>query len=436
MIPALVFAQDPRESIEDDLGIVEDEFQELFFEALKQKGIENYSRAVDALMQCLKINPDMPEIYFELGKNYKLLKQFPEAEAALKKALELKPNEEWILDELYEVYLAQDDRENAMETVKKLVEIHPDYKQDLATLYMKQGAFKQALDLLDQLDEKFGPNELRDAMRNDIYNATGDDAGRIENLIQRIGANPRNEDNYLKLIYRYSQQGDDQKAFEIARKLEAEFPESELVHLALYKFSLDQGKPDEAVNSMKIVLNSSQVDADTKSKVLKDFVAFVKSNPTYEEDLLKLTTDISNKPGSKLELGYYYLQNGDKEKALDNLSQALSENNSDYELLKKVLLLRVDLEQYELAAKQSADALDLYPAQPLLYLLNGVSHNRLSKPDKAIESLELGIDFVIDNLEMTIDFYNELSIAYKQKNNKAKAESFSKKAQELKQQQE
>jgi tetratricopeptide (TPR) repeat protein len=323
-----------------------------------------------------------------------------------------------------------------METVKKLVEIHPDYKQDLATLYIKQGAFKQALDLLDQLDEKFGPNELRDAMRNEIYSATGDDAGRIENLIQRIGANPRNEDNYLKLIYRYSQQGDDQKAFETAQKLLAEVPESELVHLALYKFSLNQGKPDEAVNSMKIVLNSGQVDADTKSKVLRDFVTFVKSHPAYEEDLLELTTGISNKPESKLELGYYYLQNGDKEKALDNLSQALSENNSDYQLLTKVLLLRVDLGQYELAAKQSADALDLYPAQPLLYLLNGVSYNRLSQPDKAIESLELGIDFVIDDRDMTIDFYNELSLAYKQKNNKTRAESFSKKAQELKQQQE
>ena len=30
---------------DDDLGNVEDEYQELFFEALKQKGIENYQRS-------------------------------------------------------------------------------------------------------------------------------------------------------------------------------------------------------------------------------------------------------------------------------------------------------------------------------------------------------------------------------------------------------
>jgi len=436
MLPVAIWAQNPDQQIEDDLGIVEDEFQELFFEALKQKGIENYNRAVEALEKCLKIDPNLPEIHFELGKNYKLLERYPEAEAALKKALELKPQDEWILDELYEVYVAQNDTPKAMETVKQLVEMHPDYKQDLATLYIKQGEFQPALELLDQLDKKFGPNEVRDAMRNEIYKASGDDAGRIQNLKQRIAAHPKNEDNYLNLIYRYSQQGAQQQAYEVAQQLLAEIPESQLVHLALYKFSLDQGKTDDAVKSMKIVLNSSRVDAETKTKVLTDFVTFVKSNPAYEKDLLELTTAVSSKPESKLELGYYYLQNGDKVKALDNLSQALSEKSDDYELLKNVLLLRVELEQYQVAANESEAALELYPAQPLLYLLNGVSNNRLSKPNKAIESLEMGIDFVIDDLEMTVDFYNELSLAYQQKNNIAKSESFSRKAKNLKQKQE
>ncbi|MEM1001478.1 MAG: tetratricopeptide repeat protein [Bacteroidota bacterium] len=436
-LPLLVLAQDPiNAQIEDDLGVVEDRFQELFFEALKQKGIENYDRAIEALQECLKINPDLPELYFELGKNYKLLKQFPEAEKALNKALELKPKDEWILDELYDVYFQQSDTENAMRIVKELVDIHPDYKQDLATLYLKQGDFKSALELLDELDKQFGPNEVRNDMRNEIYNATGNDAGRIENLIQRIAANPKIEDNYLKLIYRYSEQGNEQKAYKVAMQLITEIPESELAHLALYKFSLNQGKPDEAVSSIKIILNSSKVDSNTKTKVLNDFVNFVKTNPNYEDELLELTSSISGDSKSKLELGYYYLQNGDKAKALENLSEALLQNPSDYDLIKNVLLLRVDFEQYEAAAQESAYALELFPAQPLLYLLNGVANNRISKPDEAIESLEMGVDYIIDDAEMQIDFYNELSLAYKQKNNIKKSESFAKKANELKQQQE
>ena len=49
---------------DDDLGNVEDEFQEHFFEALKQKGIENYDRAVEALHKCLNLDSKKPVIYF------------------------------------------------------------------------------------------------------------------------------------------------------------------------------------------------------------------------------------------------------------------------------------------------------------------------------------------------------------------------------------
>lgn len=435
-VPLLVWTQEPIATpVEDDMGIVEDRFQDLFFEALKQKGIENHEKAIEALQQCLQMNPNLPEVYFELGKNYKALQLYLEAEQALKKALQLKPGDEWILDELYDVYFQQGATEKAMEIVKQLVDIHPDYKQDLATLYLKQQKFQQALKLLDELDKEFGPTVLRDAMRNDIYNATGNDGGRIENLRQRIIENPKNEENYLNLIYRYSELGMENEAYETAQKLIEEIPDSELAHLALYKYALRQGKSDEAVNSMKIVLNSAKVDAGTKTLILNDFVKLAQINPEYQDDLLELTSKIASENESNFELGYFYLQNGEKKKALENLSLALEEDSTNYDLIRDVLLLKIEFEQYTEVAEQSKAALELYPAQPLLYLINGVSNNRLFNTEIAIESLEMGLDFLVDDIEMEIDFYKELSFAYKQLNNNSKSETFAKKAEALKQQQ-
>ena len=37
---------------EDDLGDVSDGFQTAFFEAIKQKGIENYDKAINLLVKC------------------------------------------------------------------------------------------------------------------------------------------------------------------------------------------------------------------------------------------------------------------------------------------------------------------------------------------------------------------------------------------------
>lgn len=438
LISQSVYAQvDFNKTPDDDLGNVTDVYQTQFFEALKQKGIENYERAVEALQKCLDIDDSKPVIYYELGKNYNQLKNFGAAEDALKKAISMQPDNEWFLDELYDVYSRQDDIDKAIKTLKQLVKYHSDYKEDLATLYIKKEKYKAALNILDELDASLGTNELRDKMRNDIYNITGDASDRINNLKERIAADPNNEDNHLQLIYRYSQTGKAKKAFEAAKELLRIKPESKLVHLALYKYYLENGETDKAISSMKLVLNTPEINDQVKSKVLKDFVAFVGKNPQYEKDLIEVTDTVTTEKDAQSlsELGAYYLKSGDKTKALANYKDALKKEPNDFKLLRDVILLQIDLGQFVDAKQQSSNALELYPAQPILYLLNGVATNNLNQPKAAIESLEMGLEFLIENPKMEHDFYTQLSIAYKQDNNNAKSKAFAKKAEATKVQQ-
>ncbi|MDB9781668.1 tetratricopeptide repeat protein [Winogradskyella sp.] len=437
-IPQTFYAQvDFNKRPDDDLGNVEDEFQEYFFEALKQKGIENYDRAVDALQKCLNLNSKLPVIYFELGKNYNKLKNFGAAEDNLKKAIGMQPDNEWFLDELYDVYYQQEDINNAIKTIKQLVKYHPDYKEDLAALYVREERYKQALDLLDELDADLGISESRDAMRNDIYSITGNADDRIENLEERIANNPNNEDNHLKLIYRYSQIGDIKKAYKAAKHLIKVMPESKFVHLALYKFYLQDNKIEAAINSIKIALGSSDINADAKAKVLKDFVAFVANNPEYESNLIEITTivDTGKNAQTHSDLGQYYLKAGDKAKALSNFKEALKQSPNDFKLIKDVLLLQLDIADFKAVVSDSEAAIELYPAQPILYLVNGVANNKLNNSAAAIDYLEMGLDYLVENLKMEADFYSELSIAYKAINNISKSEAFAKKAQAIKAQQ-
>ncbi|MCA0131336.1 tetratricopeptide repeat protein [Winogradskyella alexanderae] len=438
LVPSFGIAQvDFNKRPDDDLGNVEDEFQEYFFEALKQKGIENYERAVDALQQCLNLDSKKPVIYFELGKNYNLLKNFGAAEDALKKAVSMQPDNEWFLDELYDVYYQQDDINNAIKTIKQLVKYHSDYKEDLAALYVREKRYKQALDILDELDKEYGLSESRDAMRNDIYSITGNADDRIENLEQRVANNPNNEENHLKLIYRYSQVGDKKKAYKAAKNLLKVKPDSKFVHLALYKFYLEDNEVERAINSVKIALSSPEINADAKAKVLKDFVNFVSMNPEYESDLVEITAQIDENKDAQThsDLGQYYLKAGDKVKALVNFKEALKQNPSDFKLIKDVLLLQLEMKDYNAVVLGSNEALELYPAQPILYLINGVAKNQIGQYKEAIENLEMGLDFLIDNPNMEADFYSELSFAYKGLNNITKSEAFAKKAQAIKAQQ-
>ena len=435
LAPQINYAQvDFNKRPDDDLGDHEDEFQELFYEALKQKSIENYDRASEGFQKCIALNKAIPVLYFELGKSYFKLKNYGSAEDALKKAVELEPDNEWFLDELYGFYAGQNDLDNAIKTVKQLVSYHPDYKEDLASLYVKTKKYDEGLQLLDELDAKFGVSIPRDRLRNIAYEATGRKMDQIENLESRVENNPNKESNYLALIFRYSENNEKEKAFETAKELLKINPNSQLVHLALYKFYLDSNDTDKAIESMKTVVQSTQIKPEAKAKVLTDFVNFVKRNPQYESDLLEATTMVTQEDNEKslLEMGQYYLSKNDKPKALEYFEKAFVQDSNNFNVLRNILLLQIDLQDYKQVEEKSTNALEKYPSQPLLYLINGVALNNLNEPKKAIDSLEIGLDYIIDDTKMEIDFYSQLSKAYTLLNNTAKAQTFSDKAQKLK----
>jgi len=440
LIGVLLFSQvnyaqvDFNKKPDDDLGDVADEKQELFFEALKQKGIENYDRAVESLLKCIELDNSESVFYFELGKNYNKLKNFGAAEDALKKAINKEPDNEWYLDELYDVYAQQNEYDKAIKTVKQLVKYHPDYKEDLATLYVKTKKYKEALKILDELDDELGISITRDRIRNQIYASTGKKKDQIENLEDRVEQNPDREANYLALIFRYSENGEKEKAFDTAKKLLEVNPNSQMVHLALYKFYLDDNEINKAIASVKIVLQSRLIKPEAKVMVLSDFVKYVRKNPQYEDELIEITalvTDDEENGKTNIEVAQYFLAKGDKTKALEYYNKVLKTEPDNFGVLRNVLLLLIDLEEYNVAVEKSKEALSKFPSQPLFYLVDGVALNKLNRAQDAIETLELGVDYIIDDAKMESDFYKQLSIAHTLLNNTTKAKTFSDKAKQL-----
>ncbi|WP_313112237.1 tetratricopeptide repeat protein [Aequorivita sediminis] len=447
IVPQHIYAQeinpsspkDNNDTVEnpmDELGNVSDAFQENFFEGLKQKAIENYELALSALNKAEKAantEENKAVVYFEMGKNHVFLKEYDLAEINFNKVLKAQGDRLDVLEQFYDLYYRQKEYEKSIPLVKKLVEFDEDYKEDLANLYTLTKKYDEALKQLDDLDETWGESDIRNALRAQIYRATGNTEGAIENLEGKIDKNPKNEREYLNLIYLYSEQGNTEKAFETAKSLLKTNPKSEIVHLALYKFYLGDGNATEAINSMKTVFASEEIDKETKNKVLADFIQFVNSNPDYEAELTKVVAQFSVENGRVYEkIGDYYAAKNRKEDALKAYEKGIVINPDNFNLLKNTILLQIDFQKYEAAAKLSSEGLEIFPAQPLLYLLNGVANNGLKLSDNAIESLEMGLDFLMEDLKMERDFYNQLSLAYSQKGDAKKAKIYSDKAVNLK----
>jgi len=373
-------------------------------------------------------------VYFEMARNYNELENYDRAIANLEKAHQLAPKREDVLDQLYKTYTRAKQYDNAVETLLKLLSFDEDYKEKLANIYLLNRQFEEALQTIDELDEQEGPSTYRNKLRRQIYARTGDTAAQIENLEQGIANNPENEQNYLNLIYIYSDMGDEEQAYDAALQLLEANPGSTLVHLALYKFHLEREEPEEAVNSMKIVFESEEIDAESKFKVLNDFLIFVDNNPEYEEDLMqvsKMLSERENAPKLYSQLGKYYMKRGELEDALSFFKAGLAENTDDFQLVKNTIFLQLELEKYKEARDLSKEMLEVFPAQPVLFLLQGIALNQLEEYTEAIEILTFGQDYLIDNPRMEIDFYRQLKIAYKELGEEEKSAEFSRKVKAL-----
>lgn len=420
----------------DELGTVSDKFQENFFEALKQKAIENYELALNALNKAEKATNNEENkavVYFEMGKNHTYLKEYDLAEKNFNKVLKSQGDRLDVLEQFYDLYYKQKEYEKSIPLVKKLIEFDEDYKEDLSNLYTLTKQYDKALEQLDELDAIWGETDIRNALRVQIYRATGNTQGAIDNIEGKIESNPKNEKEYLNLIYLYSEQGNTKKAYAIAKELLKNNPKSQLVHLVLYKFYLDEGNASEAIKSMKVVFASEEVDKETKYRVLADFIQFVNQNPDYETELAKIVDEFSVENGRVYEkLGDYYAAKGRKEEALSAYEKGIVKTPDNFNLLKNTVLLQIDFEKYNAAAKLSSQGLEIFPAQALLYLLNGVANNGIAESNAAIESLEMGLDFILDDPQMETDFYKQLSLAYANKGDIKKSKMYLDKAAAIK----
>ncbi|MFY8067643.1 MAG: tetratricopeptide repeat protein, partial [Flavobacterium sp.] len=105
----------------DAIALVDDQLENNFYEAVKQRGIENYDKAIVSIQKCIEKEPKNAAFQYELGKNYLSLKNYVDAESAFKKAIELDNKQRWYWNGLYDVYYQTKDFQKSIPIVEKLI---------------------------------------------------------------------------------------------------------------------------------------------------------------------------------------------------------------------------------------------------------------------------------------------------------------------------
>lgn len=428
-VPNIVLAQEEPNNI----AVIDDGFQDHFYEALKQKSIENYDKAILSLERCKEIQPENPVTYFELGKNYLAQKKYKEAYDNFEKVTQMDPKNRWAWVGMYDVCYDTKNYNQAIVIVEKLVEFKEEYKEDLTSLYMNTQQFDKALELINELNEKVGKSDKRELYKADILKDAKYQSAEKNNLLDQIKKFPKEESNYIALIYMYSQSNQEEKALEIAKKLEKEIPTSDWAQVSLFKFHLNNNDGDNAVKAMNLVLPSLKIDSKIKHRILNEFLIFAKNNPKYEADLDKAISYFDNDKEVKVakEIAKFYYLKANWDKAIKYFDMHLKTAQDDVETQIIMLQAHTEKQDFIVLSKKADDLTQLFPTQPQFYYYAGLAYNQTQNFKKAASTLETGLDFVIDDTALEINFNIQLGEAYNGLGDMKKKEKYFTKANEL-----
>lgn len=428
LFPAALKAQEP-----EDVAAVNDEFENYYYESLKQKGIENYDKAIEALEKCENLQPKNAVVFFELGKNYYYQRKYKEAYDNFEKATKINPKNKWFWAGMYDVCYDTRDFNQAIIIVEKLIEFKEDYKEDLCSLYMSTQQYDKALTLINELNERFGKSEKRDNYKLQILQDSKYSGSEKDNLLDQIKKNPKEESNYISLIYLYSKNNQEEKANEIARQLEKEIPTSDWAQVGLFKFHLNNNDGEKAAKAMNMVFGSDKIDRKIKHRMFNEFLIFAEKNPQFDTDLEKAISYFDNDKEVQVakEIGKFYQSKKEFSKAIKYYELHLKSVNDDMETILLLLQCYTDNIEFDKLVIVAQDKMELFPTQPELYYYSGLGNNQLKKYKKAKEALESGLDFVLENVTLEINFNIQLGEAYNGLGDFKKKETYFNKANEL-----
>ncbi len=397
----------------EDIALVENKTEDYFFEALAQRGIENYDKAIVAIQKCLEKEPKNPAFLYELGKNQLDAKDYVAAETTFKSAVEIDNKQRWYWNGLYDVYYQTKNFDKAIGVVQKLIEFDPNMREDLVSLYMNTDQKEKALHLLKEMEASSHLTKTMEFYKLKLESSKEFASPKKETLEKGIKEHPKYEQNYIDLISLYLSFNQEEKAFEVAKVLEKEIPNSDWAHVSLVKFYLASNDGINASKSMFKVLMNSKIDLKIKHRVFNEFLIFAVKNPTFFTDVDAAIPYFDNDPEIAVakEVAKFFWKKSDLDKAIYYFEKAIKKSPDDIESLNYFLEVLQQKQDYQRLVVKATECIELFPTQPNYYYYAGLGYNQLKNYKKAKENLENGLDFVIEDLKLEANFYEQLVIS-------------------------
>jgi tetratricopeptide (TPR) repeat protein len=410
------------------------DFERHFFDANKEKLLGNYDLAELNFLQALKIDPNSSATMYELAGIYAFQNNKNQALYYSKKAAALDQKNVW-----YQLLYAQCLKENkqtneVVDVFEKLVRDNPDrieFYYELANSYLVANKLNDAIKVYNRIEERIGVTEETSMQKLKIYKALNNFDKSVEEAQKLIKAYPKEAKYYGMLGEIYQDKGMGEKALDAYNELLKIDPQNAYVHLSLADYYRGLKQNDKAFEEIKIAFKNKDLDIDTKVKILLSYYSITETYTELRPDadeLCKIIVEVHPDEAKAFSIyGDFLLRDKKLDEARTQYRKAVSLDKEKFAIWNQLLILDSDLGDIQSLEKESKEAMELFPNQPLPYYFNGASNIQLKKYKEAVDALMEGKEFVYDNPPLQAQFYASIGDAQNQlKNHEASDAAYDK----------
>jgi len=397
------------------------QYKHAFFEANRQMMLGNFDDASALYAACLGINKKSAASMYGLSNIFIAQGDLPGAITYARSAAELEPENIWYQMLLAKLYQKTGKNKKAVSVYNEITKRYPD-RIDLLYEYIlllnSAGELKKSLKVIDRIEQKTGISEKLAFEKERIYLLLDEKEKALNEIIKLTEAFP-NDPRYLGILAEsYISNNKLDKAEETYQLLLEIDENNGLAHLSLADFYRITKDYDKSFEELKLAFKSYDVEIDMKVKMLASFFNYSDINEDLNEQaytLLNIMLETHpGDPKAHTIYGDYLVRDGEYDQARKEFRIVTSTIKDKYIIWEQLLRLENNLsDDFKAMYSESSEALGYFPNQPELYLYNGLAAMQLNKPEDAIRSLSAGIDLVIDNDAMKLQFYYFLAESHR-----------------------
>ena len=407
--------KDVKQEIEKNNSI----FNTHLFEALKEKSLENYEEALEQFQKCIKMDDKQALPFYESALINKALGNFDLASEQAKISTELDENNRWYQLNFAEVLFTNQNFNLAAVEYKKLLLKEPGNRELyflLAEMYIYNNDFLKAIDVYDELEEIQAIDKRVSMQKHKLYMQMGKKKYAIKELENLLEKFP-NEVEVLEILSEgYLLNDQKLKAFDTFKLLAIIEPENGRIHLTLADYYREQGDNIKSFEELKLAFTSTKLDVDIKVRILTSYFKLLDVSEIMKEQAYNLTKLLMKAHPNEVKANAVYADilytDNRFAEAKEQYLIVLKKDKTRSQVWSQVLFIQAEQSDFEGMLKTSEDALTYFSTDPLFYYFNGISSKWFKNYDQAINVLSMGVEFVLDNKMLLLEFYSSLADSY------------------------